>query len=98
MYLHTYWILRRNGQAVQNAAASAMEGLLHIAQHVWGIQETEIVLETQAARISLPPITMEEKRIKSHFFLDPIQDSADNRETGKAKLSFTKLLFGKGPG
>lgn len=83
-----YRILRRNGQAVQNAAVSAMKVLLHIAQHLWGIQETEIVLETQTVRISLPPITTEEKCIKSHIFFYPTQDAADNRE---AKLSSVLL-------
>ena len=32
------------------------------------------------------------------LFVDAVQDPADNRETGKAKLNFTKLLLGKGPG
>jgi len=32
------------------------------------------------------------------LFVDAAQDPAENRETGKAKLSFTKLLLGKGPG
>lgn len=32
------------------------------------------------------------------LFVDAVQDPADNRETGKAKLGFTKVLLGKDPG